>query len=205
MCAGYVKRAMKEGIHNSLEPKQLVFLLLVLTHSEDVEDQRLCYKEYLELESKLDPEDPLLCFNGIFKKHLDVVEKYGRFPHRNCIYERANTPEEDEFLLDGAFRFDLPVRKNASGAITFARDGQQLWKVLKDKSKTKRQSLQDVAMEAKRRSNYLSLYGGQDSEEDTKFYFDEDNGKCHVILFYHNTNPLTSYSIASLFCLYRSF
>lgn len=176
MCANYVKRAMKEGIHKSLEPVQMIFLLLVLTHSEDVEDQRLCYKEYLILEAKLDPDDPLLCFNGIFKKHLDVVEKYGRFPHRNTIHERENTPEEDEFLLDGAFRFDLPVRKNAAGNITFARDGKQLWKVLKTKGLTKKQSFQEVALEAKRRSSYLSLYGGDEEEtsEDTKFYYDED-------------------------------
>ena len=175
MCAGYVKRAMKEGIHKSLQPKQLIFLLLVLTHSEEVEDQRLCYREYLVLESKLDPDDPLCCFNGIFKKHLDVVEKYGRFPHRNCIHERANTPEEDQFLLDGAFRFDLPVRKNASGAITFARDGKQLWKVLK--SKRSRTSFEDIAREAMRRKSYLSLFG-ENHEEDAKFVYDEnENGE----------------------------
>lgn len=175
MCAGYVKRAMKEGIHKSLPPKQLIFLLLVLTHSEEVEDQRLCYREYLALESKLDPEDPLCCFNGIFKKHLDVVEKYGRFPHRNCIHERANTPEEDEFLLDGAFRFDLPVRKNASGAITFARDGKQLWKILK--SSRRRNSFEDIAKEAMRKKNYLSLFG-ENHQEEVKFVYDEnENGK----------------------------
>jgi hypothetical protein len=172
---------MNEGIHKSLEPVHMIFLLLVLTHSEEVEDQRLCYKEYLILEEKLGAEDPLRCFNGIFKKHLDVVEKYGRFPHRNTIHERQNTPEEDEFLLDGAFRFDLPVRKNAEGNITFARDGKQLWKVLKTKGLTHKQSFQEVAIEAQRRSSYLSLYGGHEEEtsEDTKkFYYEEHvNGK----------------------------
>lgn len=201
MCAGYVKRAMKEGIHKKLDPKQLIFLLLVLTHSEDVEDQRLCYKEYLRLEKTLDPEDPLLCFNDIFKKHLDVVEKFGRFPHRNTIHERENTPEEDEFLLDGAFRFDLPVRKNASGDITFAREGKQLWKLLKDKSKSTQPTFLDIAKEARRRSSYLSLYGEGEDETDN-FYYDE-NGKELSKLFICSIG--IKLLMTCLICAYKNF
>ena len=35
------------------------------------------------------------------KAHLDVVKKWGRFPHRNAVLGRANTPEEDEGLAAG--------------------------------------------------------------------------------------------------------
>jgi len=30
--------------------------------------------------------------------HADIVEQFGRFPHRNKILNRKNTPEEDEYL-----------------------------------------------------------------------------------------------------------
>jgi len=31
-------------------------------------------------------------------KHREIIEKYGRYPHRNSILGRASTPEELEFL-----------------------------------------------------------------------------------------------------------
>ena len=31
-------------------------------------------------------------------RHFDVIDKYGRFPHRNKILNRDNTPEEEEYL-----------------------------------------------------------------------------------------------------------
>ena len=30
--------------------------------------------------------------------HADIIEQFGRFPHRNKILERENTPKEDEYL-----------------------------------------------------------------------------------------------------------
>jgi uncharacterized protein (DUF924 family) len=30
--------------------------------------------------------------------HADIVEQYGRFPHRNAVLNRRNTTEEDEYL-----------------------------------------------------------------------------------------------------------
>ena len=30
--------------------------------------------------------------------HKDIVDRFGRFPHRNAILGRINTPEETEFL-----------------------------------------------------------------------------------------------------------
>jgi uncharacterized protein (DUF924 family) len=31
-------------------------------------------------------------------QHRDIVERFGRFPHRNAALDRPNTPDEDEFL-----------------------------------------------------------------------------------------------------------
>ena len=30
--------------------------------------------------------------------HRDIIEQFGRFPHRNKLLNRKNTPEEDEYL-----------------------------------------------------------------------------------------------------------
>jgi uncharacterized protein (DUF924 family) len=35
--------------------------------------------------------------------HLDVISRFGRFPHRNAILGRASTPEEAEYLEQGDF------------------------------------------------------------------------------------------------------
>jgi uncharacterized protein (DUF924 family) len=31
-------------------------------------------------------------------KHLEVIGRFGRFPHRNAILGRDNTPDEEEYL-----------------------------------------------------------------------------------------------------------
>lgn len=38
---------------------------------------------------------------GYGKAHLDVVKTWGRFPHRNALLERPDTPEEKEALANG--------------------------------------------------------------------------------------------------------
>lgn len=38
-------------------------------------------------------------------KHLEVIERFGRFPHRNVILGREITPEEAEFLTQPGSSF----------------------------------------------------------------------------------------------------
>jgi uncharacterized protein (DUF924 family) len=33
-------------------------------------------------------------------RHSEVIERFGRFPHRNCILGRATRPEEDAWLKE---------------------------------------------------------------------------------------------------------
>ena len=35
------------------------------------------------------------------QKHLEVIEQWGRFPHRNAILGREHTPEEEQGLASG--------------------------------------------------------------------------------------------------------
>lgn len=72
------------------------FVYMPLMHSEDLEDQELCVKLF--------QGDPALQDNVAYAvDHRDIVARFGRFPHRNGILERATTPEEQQFLNDGGF------------------------------------------------------------------------------------------------------
>ncbi len=37
------------------------------------------------------------------KLHLDIIAKFGRFPHRNAVLGRKSTPDEIAFLKAGGF------------------------------------------------------------------------------------------------------
>lgn len=39
--------------------------------------------------------------------HRDIIEKFGRYPHRNFILGRSSTPEEIEYLESGAETFGV--------------------------------------------------------------------------------------------------
>jgi alkyl hydroperoxide reductase subunit AhpC/uncharacterized protein (DUF924 family)/CRP-like cAMP-binding protein len=119
-CLALVKRGLRVGVARRLRPVERVFLCLALTHSEALEDQHLCMEEWGRAMEELAPEDPLNAFHEIFHRHLAVVMRFGRFPHRNKVLQRASTPAEEAFLLDNAFRFDLPLARQADGSLAFA-------------------------------------------------------------------------------------
>lgn len=80
-----------------------VFVYMPLMHAEDRELQKLsvrCFEQLVELSRKATPDNSAY-FDYHLKyarRHLDIIEKFGRFPHRNRILRRASTNEESEFL-----------------------------------------------------------------------------------------------------------
>jgi len=38
-------------------------------------------------------------------RHMEIIERFGRFPHRNEILGRRTTPEEAEFLTQPGSSF----------------------------------------------------------------------------------------------------
>ena len=119
-CQGLVKRGLRVGVGRRLRPIERVFLCLVLTHSEALEDQLLCMEEWEQAMEQMAPDDPLIVFHEIFHRHLAVIKRFGRFPHRNKILQRANTLAEEDFLDNSSFRFDLPLIRRPDGTFTFA-------------------------------------------------------------------------------------
>lgn len=87
-----VKYAINKGLDQVVSPDKRRFVYFPFEHSEHLPDQ----KKSLELFETLRADSPLSYEYAV--RHYDVVEKYGRFPHRNAVLERENTPEEDEYL-----------------------------------------------------------------------------------------------------------
>jgi len=119
-CRDLVKRGLRVGAGASLRPIERVFLCLVLTHSETLDDQHLCMAEWEQAMAELAPDDPLNAFHEIFHRHVAVIQRFGRFPHRNKILQRTDTAAEEDFLNNSTFRFDLPLLRGPDGAFVFA-------------------------------------------------------------------------------------
>ena len=67
-------------------------MFLPYEHSEDLEDQKTCMALMGTLDDKRNVE---YAWN-----HLVIVERFGRFPHRNAIVGRTSTAEEIAFLKE---------------------------------------------------------------------------------------------------------
>ena len=82
------KGAVERDLDEQLEPRERQFLYMPFMHSEDLDDQ----KRSLLLFSKLGNDEQL----EYAQKHHDVIERFGRFPHRNEILGRAPRSAETE-------------------------------------------------------------------------------------------------------------
>lgn len=87
------REAVHKGLDQKLPPFQRHFLYMPFMHSERVEDQRRSVALFRELAEEDGPD-----VTEFAEGHRDIVEQFGRFPHRNEILGRKTTPEEAEFL-----------------------------------------------------------------------------------------------------------
>ena len=86
MALAIAKAAIERGYDDSLTKEQRGFLYMPFQHSEDLEDQQRSVTLFTAL-----GDDYQL---GFAKKHRDVIERFGRFPHRNAVLGRAPRPDE---------------------------------------------------------------------------------------------------------------
>lgn len=94
-------RAIERGLHERLETHESVFLVMPTMHSEVLANQERCLNLFEELaeNAKSDRARDALKYNvGFAEKHRVIVERFGRFPHRNALLERESTTEEAAFL-----------------------------------------------------------------------------------------------------------
>ncbi len=84
------QEALRSGHDAALSPEQRSFLYMPFMHSESLAMQR----ESVRLFSALDRPENLHFAHA----HADIVERFGRFPHRNAALGRTSTAEELAFL-----------------------------------------------------------------------------------------------------------
>ena len=84
------KHAIEHGYDKLIDSTQLAFLYMPLMHSENMDDQDRAVSMYQNagLDSNL----------RFALHHRNLIEQFGRFPHRNAILGRDNTRSEIEYL-----------------------------------------------------------------------------------------------------------
>ncbi len=86
--------AVEHALDRELPAFQRMFLYMPFMHSENREDQR----RSVELFGLLADEPGGPDVTSYAAGHREIVERFGRFPHRNEILGRKTTPEEAVFL-----------------------------------------------------------------------------------------------------------
>lgn len=84
------QEAVAAGVHTGLSPTQRSFLLLPYMHSESARIHVQAEALYREFAPPENYEFEL--------RHKVIIDRFGRYPHRNAILGRATTAEEAEFL-----------------------------------------------------------------------------------------------------------
>ena len=67
-----------------------LFFYLPLEHSENLVDQELSLKLLNNINDKQ--------ISKAATQHHEIIQRFGRFPHRNAVLGRQNTPEEEVYL-----------------------------------------------------------------------------------------------------------
>lgn len=91
------QEAVLAGADESLAPQQRAFLYMPFMHSES----RLIHAWAMELFSQPGLENQL----SYEKNHKAIIERFGRYPHRNAILGRASSEEEKAFLKEPGSSF----------------------------------------------------------------------------------------------------
>ena len=90
MAIALAQEAIGQPHFDTLPTEWRKFIIMPFMHSESL----VIHKRYLPLFEKLH-DDNTLDFEN---RHKDIIEQFGRYPHRNDILDRESTDEEEAFL-----------------------------------------------------------------------------------------------------------
>ena len=79
-------QAIAKGFDEELPKIERRFLYMPFVHSESIDDQNRAILLFTEIDDNEQVE--------YAKKHRDIIERFGRFPHRNEVLGRAPRPDE---------------------------------------------------------------------------------------------------------------
>jgi uncharacterized protein (DUF924 family) len=88
------------GMDRAVAHDERAFYYLPLMHSEELDVQQQCVDLFTAWRDEVDEalRDSVANSLDFAVRHLEIVRRFGRFPHRNDLLGRASTSEELEFL-----------------------------------------------------------------------------------------------------------
>ncbi|MDD9911311.1 MAG: DUF924 domain-containing protein [Ahrensia sp.] len=95
-CAHLVRSVLARKIDEQMPDDLRAFCYLPLMHSEHPVDQQLCLEKMRSFGVEANMKAA--------REHAQIIERFGRFPHRNSLLGRTTTPEEQAFLDGGGFK-----------------------------------------------------------------------------------------------------
>lgn len=97
------EQAIGSGFDRMVDPMMRKFFYLPFEHDEDPGSQARA----VDLISALDEPEVL----EFAERHRRIIDRFGRFPHRNALLGRPSTPEEEEWLAGGGDTFGTSVSR----------------------------------------------------------------------------------------------
>lgn len=94
LAKAFAQKAVLNQFDTQLIPVQRWFVYLPFEHSENLADQETSIQLFQSLSVYPDSQSTI----EYAYRHWEIIQRFGRFPHRNQILGRKNTPEETEFL-----------------------------------------------------------------------------------------------------------
>lgn len=96
------------GHDKPLRAAEKIFLYMPYQHSENIKIQEEGLALYRKLVKETTTfEERKLCEEVLqyAERHYNLIQRFGRFPHRNKALGRQSTPQEESYLTNGGFRF----------------------------------------------------------------------------------------------------
>ena len=102
-----VMAGLQTGADATLTPIQRVFFYMPMQHSEspDIQEESVAAFRRLALEAPLEQRSLFQNCLKFAQLHQRIVARFGRFPHRNAVLGRQDSPAEEAFLRDETMRF----------------------------------------------------------------------------------------------------
>jgi uncharacterized protein (DUF924 family) len=98
---------MQSGADGALDFAERLFFYMPLEHAESLEAQDESVAAFRRLLAEVPPELHATFADSLrfAEEHRSIIERFGRFPHRNAVLGRTSTRQETEWLEEGAESF----------------------------------------------------------------------------------------------------
>ncbi|MDP3937759.1 MAG: DUF924 family protein [Deltaproteobacteria bacterium] len=108
--------AVHKGFDQALHPVEAYFLYLPFEHAEDLalQERSVALMEAQVARAPAGMAPSFESFADYARRHREIIERFGRFPHRNAVLGRPSTPDEDAYLRTGGETFGGAARKEES-------------------------------------------------------------------------------------------